>query len=306
MTDKRQKWYRNIRKIKQKRIMAACLLLLGMGTLIEAAKIQQYQVEMAMEQEREERISKMTPLYAGILAEIRQNEMVVLEENKEALLAAAERAVYSEKDIYTFLQGPKSWGEGRAWSGEWSNVYVNGNYFGNFGCGLCCMANIYCTYTDYTCSPWDMYEYARQVSGYSPTKQVGAIGWADMKVTLRSCGFDCSLNNKPETYEEFQKQIESAKGAVVLVCSRDDDTYWEKTGGHYVNISLYREETDEVFLGDPGGPDRNREYIPLRYVYDALKTASQYQYMLVNDYSEEGNEWKQNGIDEAWVAPQQM
>ena len=57
------------------------------------------------------------------------------------------------------------------------------------------------------------------------------------------------------------------------------------------------------FLADPGGPDRNRTWIPLRYVYDALKTSSQYQYLLVNGYAEEDNQWKQDGIDEAWVEP---
>lgn len=206
--------------------------------------------------------------------------------------------------VYTFLQGPKSWGEGREWSGEWSGIYVNGNYFGNFGCGLCCMANIYSSLTQYTCSPWDMYEHARAVSGYSPTRKVGAIGWADMKVTLRKSGFDCALEQKPEGYERFQEQIREAQMAVVLVCSADDDTFWENTGGHYVNVSLYDEQTDEVFLADPGGPDRNRTWIPLRYVYDALKTSSQYQYLLVNGYEEEQNQWKQDGIDEAWVEPQ--
>ena len=149
-----------------------------------------------------------TPLYAGILAEFRANEMAILSDNQEILAKAAERAAeeaaHPEQGVYTFLQGPKSWTEGRAWSGEWSNQYVRGNYFGNFGCGLCCMANIYCTLTEYTCSPWDMYEYARQVSGYAPSRKIGAIGWADMKVTLRKSGFDCTLNTKPESYEQFQ------------------------------------------------------------------------------------------------------
>lgn len=121
-----------------------------------------------------------TPLYAGILAEFRANEMAILSDNQEILAKAAERAAeeaaHPEQGVYTFLQGPKSWTEGRAWSGEWSNQYVRGNYFGNFGCGLCCMANIYCTLTEYTCSPWDMYEYARQVSGYAPSRKIGAIG----------------------------------------------------------------------------------------------------------------------------------
>ena len=71
------------------------------------------------------------------------------------------------------------------------------------------MANIYCTLTEYTCSPWDMYEYARQVSGYAPSRKIGAIGWADMKVTLRKSGFDCTLNTKPESYEQFQQDFNS-------------------------------------------------------------------------------------------------
>lgn len=86
--------------------------------------------------------------------------------------------------------------------------------------------------------------------------------------------------------------------------ANDDNTLLEKDrGGHYVNISLYKEDTEKCFLQIPADPDGNRNYIPLRYVYDALKTVSKYQYLLVNGYSEEQNQWKQDGIDEAWVAP---
>lgn len=278
------------------------LVLFAVG--IFAASFPQGKKEEKLEEAAAmEQVMPATPLYAGILAEFQTNEMATLEKNKDILVAAANQMARPENSVYTFLQGPKSWGEGRTWSGEWSNEYVKGNYFGNFGCGLCCMANVYCTITDYTCSPWDMYEHARAVSGYAPTRKTGAIGWADMKVTLRKSGFDCALCNKPDSYEAFREQIKLAETAIVLVCSRDDDTFWENTGGHYVAISLYDAETDEVFLADPGGPSRNRTWIPLRYVYDALKTASQYQYLLVNDYEEENNLWKQNGIDEAWVAP---
>lgn len=47
-------------------------------------------------------------------------------------------------------------------------------------------------------------------------------------------------------------------------------------------------------------PDGNRSWIPLRYVYDALKTVSQYQYLLVQDYAEEQNQWMHDGITDAW------
>lgn len=57
-----------------------------------------------------------TPLYAGILAEFRANEMAILSDNQEILAKAAERAAeeaaHPEQGVYTFLQGPKSWTEG--------------------------------------------------------------------------------------------------------------------------------------------------------------------------------------------------
>ncbi len=249
------------------------------------------------------RIEMETSLYAGVTKKLSEIGAVRLEPKESDRIASAPKEAFPEEKIYTFLQGPKSWSEGRTWSGEWSNQSVRGNYFGNFGCGLCCMANIYSTYTDYLCSPWDMFRYAKTVSNYSPTGESGAIGWEDMSVTLQKSGFETELCLKPDSYELFVEQIKKAESAVVLVCSQNDDTYWPHTGGHYVNICLYDDETGEVFLADPGSPDRNRSRIPAKYVYDALKTVSQYQYLLVHGYSEEQNGWKQNGIDQAWVAP---
>lgn len=206
-------------------------------------------------------------------------------------LTAEEKA----EKVYTFLQGPRAFEEALPWSGEWSKQIVRNNSFGGFGCGLCCMANIYSTLSPYECSPWNMYEFATQASLYYPSRESGAIGWEDMKTTLQHAGFSCSLCNKPENYETFQEQMKRAKSAVVLVCSGNDASFWTDTGGHYVNIWLYREDTDEVFLAEPGSPENNRTWIPLRYVYDALKTVSQYQYLTVDGYSEEENNWKWNG-----------
>lgn len=204
------------------------------------------------------------------------------------------------KQVYTFLQGPRAYSEARPWSGEWCTQVVRRNSFGGFGCGLCCMANIYSTLTPYECSPWDMYEYATQVSAYYPTGKSGAIGWGDMKTTLNNAGFACDVYVKPDTYEEFKEQIQHCKSAIVLVSSYEDDTFWKDTAGHYVNIWLYQPDTDMVFLAEPGDPERNRSWIPLRYVYDALKTVSQYQYLALTSYAEENNSWKWNGIDEHW------
>ena len=55
-----------------------------------------------------------------------------------------------------------------------------------------------------------------------------------------------------------------------------------------------------VFLTEPGSPENNRTWIPLRYVYDALKTANRYQFLTVTAYSEEENTWKGTGMDDIW------
>lgn len=208
-----------------------------------------------------------------------------------------------EQEVYTFLQGPRAWEEQISWSGEWCTFGVKGNSFGNFGCGLCCMANIYNTLSPYEVSPWNMCEYAMEVSGYEPTKKIGAIDWGNMKEVLKASGMSCDVYYKPDTYEAFQEQISNSKSAIVLVSSSDDDAYWKNTGGHYVNIWLYQEDSDTVFLAEPGNPENNRSRIPLRYVYDALKTTSKFQYLAVEEYKEEQNLWKADGIVQDWNRP---
>jgi len=236
---------------------------------------------------------------AGICAAFEKNisDMGITASDIQAVSLTPEERVTG---VYTFLQGPKSYGEGRTWSGSWCEKTAGYHSFGGFGCGLCCMANIYSTLTDYECSPWDMYEFATAVSSYYPSKESGAIGWEDMRTTLSAAGFACKLRRKPKTYAAFRRQIRKAESAVVLISSANDDSFWKDTPGHYVNIWRYREDTDEVFLAEPGDPERNRTFVPLRFVYDALKTVSQFQYLTVTSYSEEGNIWKKNGIEEDW------
>ena len=237
-------------------------------------------------------------LYAGISEQLFEYD---------CMIASGEIYAYApdfvEDDIYTFLQGPKSWAKGITWSGEWSLAYTKGQYFGGFGCGFCCAANLYCTFSDYECSPLDAYEYAKEVTGYAPTKKNAAIDWGNLKVLLQKMGFQCDVYYKPATYEEFQEQIKNCKSAVVLVCSDNDDTFWKDIPGHYVTISLYNDVTDDVFLADSGSPKNNRTRVPLRYIYDALKTTSKFQYLMVDSFSEDHNQWKHNGIDDQWVAP---
>ncbi len=222
------------------------------------------------------------------------------EQEKKALIRAFS---LEEADVYSFLQGPRSWAESVPWSGEWCQFRVEGNPFGGFGCGLCCMANIYDTLSPYEVSPLDMYGYAIEASDYAPEGEAGAIDWADMRDSLRACGISCRLRRKPESYRKFQRQMARAKSAVVLVSSFNDDAYWQDTPGHYVNLWLYREEDDTVFLAEPGSPENNRSRIPLRYVYDALKTVSRFQYLTVGGYAEQKNAWKADGIDENWNRP---
>ena len=201
--------------------------------------------------------------YAGVTAALNANIFgagLIPAELKEVFLKPKERAPL----VYSFLQGPKSYSEGIPWAGSWCEAAVGYNKFGGFGCGFCCMANIYSTLTDYECSPLAIYEFAKGVSQYYPTSESGAIGWKDMKKTLKAAGFTCKNYRKPATYGEFREQMRHTLSAIVLVSSADDAAFWQDTPGHYVNIWLYQEDDDMVFLAEPGNPWNNRTWIPLR------------------------------------------
>ena len=135
-----------------------------------------------------------------------------LPEEEQAIIStpspSLEKHLVKQDSIYSFSQGPKAWKKKRKWSGSWGNLIVDGNAFGNFGCGFCCMANIYSTLTDYECSPVDMYSYAKEASNYMPRPGVGAIGWQPMQYTLETCGFSTTLHQKDINYEDFQKQLQ--------------------------------------------------------------------------------------------------
>ena len=265
---------------------------------IDDSQKETYHIDNQKDKSKNEKRKKS--LYAGTSKWLGQN---LSKKDKQNLIQAF---TIQEQEVYTFLQGPKSWGEGIHWSGEWCTFDVSGNPFGGFGCGLCCMANIYNTLSPYEVSPWDMYGYAISVSHYAPDGKHGAIDWKDMRDTLRKSGVNCKLYKKPNSYKIFKEQIAKAKSAVVLISSNNDDTYWQNTPGHYVNIWLYQEESETVFLADPGNPDNNRVRIPLRYIYDALKTISKFQYLKINGYLEEDNQWKADSIHEKWNRPKEL
>lgn len=206
-----------------------------------------------------------------------------------------------EEKVYTFLQGPKSWKNRVVWSGEWGDLYVDGGYFGAFGCGLCCMANIYSTQTKYQCSPMDMYRYAKKTTYYGGGM---AIEWGYMRRTLTSLGFDCSVKKKPKSYQQFVDSIKESECCIVLVSSNDSQVFWRNTPGHYVTIFLYDENSEKVFLADSGDPDHNRQWISLKKIYQSLKTSSNWQYLPVGKYHEKQDSWKHKKISGNWTVPE--
>lgn len=203
-----------------------------------------------------------------------------------------------EGDVYTFLQGPKSWRQRLTWSGEWGESFYDSGSFGGFGCGLCCIANLYSTLTKYRCTPLQAYRYAKKKTDYAGG---GAIEWGYLRQTLTSLGFDCGVKKKPSSYQEFQKDIAASNAAIVLVSSDESSCFWKDTPGHYVTIFLYDEEKDKVFLADSGEPKRNRRWISLKKVYKSLKTASTWQYLPIGGYDGKKDEWKHKKADGNWV-----
>lgn len=202
--------------------------------------------------------------------------------------------------IYTYLQGPKSWRRGIDWSGEWGEARMNRGYFGGFGCGLCCMANIYSSLTDYQCSPIDMYRFSKRHSGYQGGM---AIGWGYMKYSMVQLGFDCYVANKPDTFEEFEEEIKGAQAAVVLVSSKASKVYWKNTPGHYVTIFAYNEKNKKIFLADSGNPDHNRHWVKLNKIYRSLKTESEWQYLVVKNYDKKNDVWHHKTTTGTWHRP---
>ncbi|MDE7051600.1 MAG: hypothetical protein K2O92_01625 [Lachnospiraceae bacterium] len=211
-----------------------------------------------------------------------------------------EYPVYSEESIFTFLQGPKSWENRIDWSGSWGQEFYDGGSFGGFGCGLCCLANVYSTISTYQCNPVDMYNFTRNNTGYGGG---GAIAWDYMDTALNKLGFSTSLKLKPDSYKTFRKHISEAECSIVLISSNNSRCYWTDTPGHYVTIFSYNKENDTVFLADSGDPDHNRQRVGLDKIYKSLKTASQWQYLIAGNYNSRNDTWKHKKSDGNWVKP---
>lgn len=188
----------------------------------------------------------------------------------------------TEDDIFSYLQGNGSYDKGLDWAGDWCYIDAGeGRMFYSFGCGLCCLANMYSTLTADVCTPGEMYELAKEQTGYSPGPDGGAIDWPYIDQICRLYGFGGTLCAKPDDYAQFQQDMASAITIMVLVSSYEDDAIWQDLPGHYVNLWLYDADTDTVFMSDSRAPSTNRTRVALSDVYNALLTSNPYQYYLI-------------------------
>ena len=250
--------------------------------------------------ETRRRILREKPQVSQITFAPAETEQPETQKPVEPTAKPTPKPVDKTQQIYTYLQGPKSWNQGLDWSGEWGESYMDGGSFGGFGCGLCCMANIYSSLTPYQCSPVDMYQYAKKHTGYGGGM---AIDWGYIRRGLTSLGMNCHVERKQETYREFRENISESKCAIVLVSSANSTVHWKNTPGHYVTIFEYNKKKDKVFLADSGDPDHNRQWIELRKVYRSLKTASNWQYLVVSGYNTQKDHWRHKKANGTWNRP---
>lgn len=224
------------------------------------------------------------------------------EDNKteDKKLTEAEKRKEYEKTLYTYFQGPKALKEKLPYSGVWGDTFIDGKKFGAFGCGLCCTANVYASFSGYKATPLDMYEFSKKSTAYYGG---GAIGWGDLKRSLIKSGFKCSIHRKDKRYSDFKKRIMSSKCAIVLVSSYNSTEYWKNTPGHYVTIYSYDKIKNKVFLADSGDPKHNRHWVDLTTIYKSLKTVSQWQYIAVRSYDESRDTFKNTKETGKWNKP---
>ncbi len=201
--------------------------------------------------------------------------------------------------LASFYQGDLSYQSKLIWSGNWGKKKFKKKTFGSFGCGLCCLANVYSSLTDYRCSPLDMYEYACENTDYQGG---GAIEWWNMGAVLTKTGFTYIRGKKPKDYEDFQKMVQKSKAVIALV-SQGKKSYWKNTTGHYVTLFLYDKKTDQVFLADSGSYERNRHWVPLKKVYHSLKKTEGSQYLSVLSYKKKNDTWRNTEFTGKCILP---
>lgn len=286
--EKKHNWYQII-------FCALLLLVVGMVVIIQSTAGRQYGKHSA----KKETIASDSVEIATPVPSKDAEGTAPSQKPEEAAAATEDPAA----NVYTYLQGPKSWKSRLDWSGKWGKTMYDGSSFGAFGCGLCCLANIYSTEATGECSPIDMYQYTKKHTEYEGG---GAIAWEYMQQTLNRTGFTAELCHKPDSYEEFRLAVAASISNIVLVSSANSTCYWKDTPGHYVTIFLYDEQTDRIFLADSGDPNHNRHWVKLKKIYKSLKTDSDYQYLRVTGYVPEQDQWKHNKANGTWVRPGQL
>lgn len=285
---RKKRWGR--RKVRWT-VMGACMVFVCISFVVSS--IWSDTRRFSKEKERKAQVSERT-------FDPAEKKRPETEKTAEPTTEPTRKPVDKTLQIYTYLQGPKSWNQGIDWSGEWGESYMDGGFFGGFGCGLCCMANIYSSLTPYQCSPVDMYRYTKKHTGYGGGM---AIDWGYIRRGLTSLGLHCHVERKQETYHEFRENIRKSKCAIVLVSSANSTVHWKNTPGHYVTIFEFQEKTDKVFLADSGDPDHNRRWIHLKKVYRSLKTASNWQYLVVSGYDKQKDHWHHKKANGTWNRP---
>ncbi len=150
-----------------------------------------------------------------------------------------------------------------------------------FGCGICCLSNMVSTLKDSVVDPEAMYYATKEQTSYYPESGRGAVSWENLKIMCGYYGLNMELRRKPSDYESFVQEIQSVPTAVVLVDGNNDKRLWWYTDGHYVNIWDYDPAAGTVFVTDPS-THYNRQRVKLVDIYNALKTASSYQYAVVS------------------------
>jgi len=185
-----------------------------------------------------------------------------------------------EEKIYSYVQVPPQDTGKKKWAGDWYAIEMGGKPFAHFGCGTCCVSNIYSTFIQKPIDPGRMLGIAMEYTSYDPVNKAGAISWEDIRKLCVKLGMSATLHSKDADYADFQKSVSESSATVVLVCKDNDPGLWFYTNGHYVTLWEYDPKDDSVFVTDSSGLfNRNRVF--LKDVYDALKTASRYQYMCV-------------------------
>jgi len=170
-----------------------------------------------------------------------------------------------EQKIYSFVQTTWKYYPDLRWTGPWSCIEAGGQEFFYFGCGICCLTNIYDTLTGDVVSPTTMYEWCRKYSSYNPDSGKGAISWGQLTEMCRKLGLDATVHKKKD-YNTFMNDLKEADCVLALVSKDGIGSIWPDTNGHYITLWNYDTPSHTVFVTDSSGL-RNRTRVRLSDVF---------------------------------------